>query len=88
VVAVNNPPGFYSQSGFPAVVIPDGDDEVLLQVVNQFGVDWVLLDSNHPSGLTDLYQYPTSSNWLELIDTLGDNQGKELFIFRVRIKQP
>jgi diacylglycerol kinase len=82
IVAVNNPPGFYAASGFTAVVIPDGDSEVLRKVVDQFHVEWVLLDSNNP-GLKSLYENPQHVEWLELAKILKDAKGKDLFIFKV-----
>jgi hypothetical protein len=88
VVAINNPPGFYSISRLPSVVIPDGDEEVLRQVVETFSVDWLLLDSNYPQGLGTLYQDPNKVEWLKLKGTLGDVQGNDLFIFRIQVSQP
>jgi hypothetical protein len=87
VVAVNNPPGFFAQSNLQAVVIPDGDEAVLRQVVEVFKVDWVLLDSNNP-GLNSIYENPKSFDWLEWVDTLKDVQGEKLFIFRVKTGHP
>jgi 4-amino-4-deoxy-L-arabinose transferase-like glycosyltransferase len=82
VIAVNNPPGLYAASGLAAVVIPDGEDEVLRQVVDKFQVQWVLLDSNYPAGLKSLYEDPRRVEWLELAATLEDVNEKELFIYR------
>ena len=87
VIAVNNPPGFYVASGISAVVIPDGDDEVLRQVVDTFQVQWLLLDDNNP-GLKSLYENPQQVEWLELAVTLDGVQGKELFIFKVLENHP
>jgi hypothetical protein len=87
VVAVNNPPGFYAQSDLQAVVIPDGDEAVLQQVVVDFKVDWVLLDSNNP-GLISIYENPKSLEWLEWVDSLEDVHGEKLFIFKVKTGHP
>jgi hypothetical protein len=86
VVAVNNPPGFYAQSKLQAVVIPDGDEDTLRLVVDQFEVEWVLLDSNYPAGLKELYEDPQSSDWLELVDTLEKMQGMKIFVFKVNLE--
>ena len=83
IVAVNNPPGFYAASGFKAVVIPDGDREVLRKVVDKFGVQWVLLDSNN-SGLKSLYENPDQVDWLDLKETMDDVNGNDFFIFKVK----
>jgi 4-amino-4-deoxy-L-arabinose transferase-like glycosyltransferase len=82
IIAVNNPPGFYTASGLSAVVIPDGDDKVLRQVVDAFHVQWVLLDDNNP-GLNSLYENPQLIEWLELAVTLDDVDGKKILIFKV-----
>jgi 4-amino-4-deoxy-L-arabinose transferase-like glycosyltransferase len=82
VIAVNNPPGFYTASGLSAVVVPDGDDEVLRQVVDAFHVQWLLLDDNNP-GLKSLYENPQQVEWLELAATLDGVQGKKFLIFKV-----
>ncbi|NIM95715.1 MAG: hypothetical protein GTO18_18600 [Anaerolineales bacterium] len=83
IVAVNNPPGFYRISVMPAVVIPDGDPMVLWDVIKTFDVDWVLLDSNRPQGLQQLYDDPGTVNWLEVAGTLKDISGKPFYILRV-----
>jgi hypothetical protein len=82
IIAVNNPPGFYTASDLAAVVIPDGDDEALHQVVDRFHVQWLLLDSNNP-GLKSLYKNHEQAEWLALIKTLKDVKGEDLFIFKV-----
>jgi hypothetical protein len=87
VIAINNPPGFYSVSNLKSVVIPDGDEEVLLQVVKAFSVDWLLLDHNYPKGLQSLYQNPTQVDWLFLEKTFVDEQGNDFYIYRIRVDQ-
>lgn len=55
-VAVNNPPGFHLASGRPAVVVPAGGVTALGGVVPAFDVDWVILDSNRPPGLDEVFE--------------------------------
>jgi hypothetical protein len=55
-VMVGNPPGFYYHTGVPAVVVPNGDVETLLDVCERYGVDYLVLDSNHPDPLGALYE--------------------------------
>lgn len=55
-VAVNNPPGFYLASGRSAVVVPAGGVQALVGVVSEFNVDWVILDSNRPPGLDEVFE--------------------------------
>lgn len=83
VVAVNNPPGFYNASGLEAVFIPDGDLDMLREVVDTYQVQWVLLDSNAPKGLQTIYENPQQVPWLEWVESMDDSQGKDLLIFEV-----
>jgi 4-amino-4-deoxy-L-arabinose transferase-like glycosyltransferase len=82
IVAVNNPPAFFTQSGFYSVVIPDGDEIVLRQVVKAFNVEWVVLDDNNP-GLRSLYENPELVHWLEEIVTFEKSKGERVIIFKV-----
>lgn len=83
ILAVNNPPGFYLESGRPAVVIPNGGPAVLEQVVDRYGAAWVLLEYNHPAALDALYQEPDSLKWLEVALTLEDSAGRPAYLLRV-----
>jgi len=83
VAAVNNPPGFYLASEIPAVTIPNGTVETLHQVVEEFGVRWVLLDANRPAGLAGLYANPGSVPWLETSASFEDEQGRPIHWLRV-----
>lgn len=83
VVAVNNPPGLYLATGTPSVVIPDGDESVLRQVVCKFGVTWVVLDANHPHSLAELYAAPDSVDWLVVEAEVEDAEGRPIHLMRV-----
>lgn len=54
-VMVANPPAFWYHTGYPAVVVPNGDVEVLLSAVDRYAVRYVLLDRNHPLPLAGLF---------------------------------
>jgi hypothetical protein len=54
-VMVANPPAFWYHTGCPAVVVPNGDVEVLLAVADRYAVRYVLLDRNRPAALAGLY---------------------------------
>ena len=83
VVAVNNPPGFFLASMLPCVVIPYGDEGMLHQVVDRYGVEWVVLDANHPLPLASLYEAPASSPWLSLKGELADARGRPVYLLQV-----
>jgi hypothetical protein len=82
-IAINNPPGFWLATGMEAVVIPDGDDATLRQVVEQFEVDIVVLDRNVPAGLERLFNNPDELDWLGLIERLRDPGGEAVWILEV-----
>ena len=82
-VAVNNPPGFSLATGREAVVIPNGPPETLRQVARRYQVEWIVLESNHPSSLDALYASPESLPWLRLADTLLDPSGMPIYLFSV-----
>ena len=66
IVMVNNPPLFTYLTGVRSIVIPNGDEAMLLAAARQFGVDWVVLDANRPAGLADIYAEPESAGKLQL----------------------
>ncbi len=84
LVAINNPPGFYVASGMKSVVIPDGGVMELREVVELFGVEWVVLDTNNP-GLMDLYENPGMVSWLMHAITLEPLPKSRIQIYRVAI---
>ncbi len=83
VVAVNDPPGFFLATGISAVAIPNGSEDTLRQVAARYGVDWIVLEADHPRGLDALYQNPTSDAWLGPPRIARDPAGKPVFIFKV-----
>jgi hypothetical protein len=83
VIAVNNPPGFYLATGISAIVIPNGSEATLLEVVDRYGVDWVVLDANRPAGLAPLYDAPSSTPKFELVNTLSDAQSRPIYLLKV-----
>lgn len=67
LVMVNNPPGYYLASGRLSIVIPDGDPTTLIDVAQRYRASYVILESNHPQGLDDLYQSPAENNNFRLL---------------------
>ena len=82
LVAINNPPGFYTAARLPSIVIPDGGEQQLKSVVEKYDVAWVVLDQNNP-GLRTLYENPDAADWLILEAQLEPLQGSKVLIFRV-----
>jgi hypothetical protein len=84
LVAVNNPPGFYLATGLSSVVIPDGTPEALEQVILRYGVEWVILEANHPAGLRQLYQDPARDPSFVAEGSRDDAHGKVIWFLRWR----
>jgi hypothetical protein len=82
VVAINNPPGFHHVSGLMAVALPNGDLDILEQVVDEFEVSWIILDANHPGGLSGLFNQTIIPLWLKL-ETSSVILGESYMLYRV-----
>lgn len=72
IVLVNDPPSYYSASGRAAIVIPNGDEEILFAVVQRYKPGFVLLESNHSAGLADLYANPVDKKFMRYLETYQD----------------
>ncbi|MCJ7622183.1 MAG: hypothetical protein MUO76_01675, partial [Anaerolineaceae bacterium] len=72
IVVVNNPAGYFVATGRASIVIPDGDERNLYQIVERYGAAIVILENNVVPGLRDLYLDPISSDWLEYVERVGD----------------
>jgi len=72
-VMINNPPGLYAATGRKSIVIPDGSIDEVVNAANEFNVRYIVLEANHPEGLSELYQDPTSQGILEYMFTESGN---------------
>jgi hypothetical protein len=70
-VMVGNPPGFYYFSHRPGVVVPNEDINTVLQACDRYGVEFVILDQNHPRPLQEVYSSEASHPRLLLRQTFG-----------------
>jgi hypothetical protein len=78
IVMVNNPPGYYNISRRPAIMIPNGGTEKIIEVSEKFSVDYLLLDKNHIPELEQLYTHPKENPDFEY---LFDEQG--VIVYRI-----
>jgi hypothetical protein len=76
IVMVNNAPGYYAANRRPAISIPNGGAEVSLEVAERYGAAVLILESNHPRGLDELYEHPKDLPGLEY---LLDFEGTRVF---------
>jgi hypothetical protein len=68
VVLVGNAPGFYYHTGLSAVSIPNEPIPILLEAACAYHVTYLVLDVNRPRPLISLYEDPTQSPQILLID--------------------
>jgi hypothetical protein len=57
-----NPPGYYAYTHRPAIAIPDGSIQTVLQVADQFHGRYLILEAGHPDGLAKLYANPETNH--------------------------
>jgi len=75
VVMVANPPGFYLASGNPAIAVPDGDANTLLNVARRYGAKYVILEAGStPGGLMPVYDHPAEQAGLQYMGNVGGTQ--------------
>ncbi|MEM7347039.1 MAG: hypothetical protein AAF485_22595, partial [Chloroflexota bacterium] len=86
-VMIGNPPAYRYHGGRLSVIIPNEDVETTLQVVDQYGVDYLILDRNHPAPLTDLYQQVETHPRLGLVKTFAPDSGNEIYVFEIQPDQ-
>jgi hypothetical protein len=62
VVIVRNPPGYYINSGRPAISLPFGDESTILQVAERYQADYLVLEKGGTfESIQDLYDDPQSN---------------------------
>jgi len=62
VVIVRNPPGYYINSGRPAVSLPFGDETTILQVAERYGAGYLVLEKGGTfDSIQGLYDDPQSN---------------------------
>jgi len=72
IIMVNNPPGYYLSTDRPTIVIPYGDEKVLLAVAQKYGAGYVLIEENYAEGpIGDLYKNPGDRPGLEFFEKHG-----------------
>ncbi len=72
VVLVNNPPGYTTATGRPSIVIPDGNEQTLMQVIQAYHPAYLWLEVNHPAGLDALYEHPSDRDGLVYLGSFDD----------------
>ena len=58
--------------------MPNDALDIVLQVARQYGVDYLILDPNHPLPLAQVYDQPANYPQLSLVKTFGN-----VYVFRI-----
>ena len=66
---INDPAMLYYYGRRPCIVIPNGGVDTVIEVMQRYGVRFLVLDENNPT-LDDLYVNPGREPRLELVQTL------------------
>lgn len=78
VIMVNNPPGYYAANKRAAVVVPDSTTDELFEAAGKYEVEYLIIDTNYPQQLKDLYENPNSQAGLIY---LGTNENARFYKF-------
>jgi len=72
LILINDPPGYWIANERSALSVPDGGVETLIELGNDFNVHYLVLEKDHPVGLSHLYASPSESANLERLSTVDD----------------
>lgn len=86
-VMVNDAPAFYYFTHIPAVSIPNENLEVVIEAAQRYGVEYLLLEADHPSPLQAVYEGRYDDPRLEMQTTLTGPSGAAVEIWFVE-QQP
>ncbi|MCJ7735917.1 MAG: hypothetical protein MUQ10_01205 [Anaerolineae bacterium] len=73
VVMSGNPPAFWYHTSCSGVVVPNGGTETVLEAADRYGVEYVVLDENHPILLSELYAGESQHPRLVPLDVGADD---------------
>jgi hypothetical protein len=65
-------------------MVTNEDVEITLEAIRHYGVDYLILDRNHPIPLTELYHNPALHPALQLVKSFNDSQGFKMYVFEVK----
>lgn len=83
-VMINNPPAYRYHGGGLSVVVPNEDIDTTLAAAAEYGVDYLVLDNNHPAPLAEVYTSTFTHPGLSLVKTFGQGYGA-VYVFEVTL---
>ncbi len=85
IVITTNPPGYFAAANRRAITTPDGGVQTLLAAAQRYGGKFLVLEENHPEGLSWLYANPqTHPDGLQYLTTV---EGTHIFAIEGFIDQ-
>jgi hypothetical protein len=84
IVMIGNPPAYSYFGGGLSAMVTNEDVEITLEAIRHYGVDYLVLDRNHPIPLTELYHNPAFHPALQLVKSYDDSQGSKIYVFEVK----
>ncbi len=72
VVMIGNPPAYRYHGGGPSVVVPNENLEITRQAARRYGVRYLVLDSNRPAPLAEVFARPELAAGLTVVERMGD----------------
>lgn len=73
-IMVNNPPGYYLKAQRAAVVIPYGDENMVLAAARRYGVSYLAVGQSNSGHLPGLYQQPGDRPGLKYLGSVEDER--------------
>lgn len=73
VVIMNDPPGYYWVTGRPAVAQPDGDEDTIVKLSEQYHVKYLILDKDHAAGFDEIFTNASDTARLKLLFVIEGN---------------
>ena len=70
-VMVGDPPAFHYHTGLPTAVLPNEPPERTIEAMRQYGVEYLILDSDRTPPMADFYEGKVDVPELELVQTFN-----------------
>ncbi len=83
VVMVADPPGYWYAGGGPCIAVPNEPVETLLAVADRYGARYLVLDSNRPQPLAQLYAGDVSHPRLRTVHSFSHHPARAVILLEI-----
>jgi hypothetical protein len=83
VVMVGDPPGYWYVGGGPSIALRNEPVETVLAVADRYSARYLVLDSNRPGPLAQLYAGDVSHPRLRTVHTFSDHAGQTVIVLQI-----